>query len=118
MDEKEFMLKEVIGKNIHRLRKEKGWTQEQLAEKVNRTPGSMSHIETGTSSLGVELLVMMADLFSVSVDELVRAENTTPHFQNICNLLTAQPDDTLAKLEPFIRLWISQYGESPSPKEN
>lgn len=115
MDEKELMT--VIGNNIRRFRKSFGMTQEQLAEAVNRTPGSISHMENGTSILGVELLVKMADLFSVSVDDLVRRENTTSRFQAISSLLSKYPDDALASLEPFIRLWVSQHNGSTSLTE-
>ncbi len=117
VEEKEVMLTETIGRNIQRFRKAKGWTQEQLAEKVGRATATMSHIETGTHTLGVKLLVTMADLLSVSVDELVRPENTTSHLKTISSLLTTQSDGALAKLEPFIQLWVAQYGESVLPKE-
>lgn len=112
MDEQGLI--KIIGKNIRRLRKIRGWTQEQLAEKVARQPASISHIETGNTLLGVELLVAMANVLSVSVDELVRPENSTSHFKTITSLLYDQSNEALDKLEPFIQLWISQYG-NPTP---
>lgn len=111
------ILMKTIGANIHRLRKAHRMTQDNLAEALNRTPGAISHIEKGSSIIGVELLVKIADLFSVSVDELVSPPNSSSHFQNITHLLSTQPEDALAALEPFIKLWIAQYGEPRFPAE-
>ena len=70
------ILMENIGQNIHRLKKSHGMTQAELAQKLGRTPGSISRIETGNSTIGVKLLVNIADLFSVSMEELIRPEGS------------------------------------------
>lgn len=114
MDEKELM--RTIGNNIRRLRKARGMTQEELAEAVNRSTGAISHIENGTSALGVELLVKIAELFSVTVDKLVYPENATPCFRSISNLLSQQSAGSLARLEPYLHLWIKQHGSSETPR--
>lgn len=105
------ILMENIGKNIHRLKKSHGMTQAELAQKLGRTPGSISRIETGNSTIGVKLLVNIADLFSVSMEELIRPEGSLSHFNSVTHLLASMPEETLVSLEPFIRLWIQQYGD-------
>ena len=105
-------LKRTLGENIRRLRKAKGLTQENLAELLNRTSGSISRFESGQQIVGVDLLVQMANFFSVSIDELIRPEGSASHLKSITNMLTRQPDEALASLEPFIQLWISQDGAS------
>lgn len=107
-------LKRVLGENIRRLRKEKGLTQEEFAELMDRTSGSISRFENGRQLMGVDLLVQIAAYFSVSVDDLIRPEGAASHLDSITGALAGQPDESLAKLEPFIRLWVSQYGDSNS----
>lgn len=106
----EAELKRIIGENVRRLRKARGLTQERFAELIDRTPGSVSRFESGKQFMGVDTLIQIANFFSVSMDELIRPEGTTPHFDSIINMLVGQSDEDLAFLEPFIRLWISQYG--------
>lgn len=60
-----------IGKNIRRLRKERGLTQEQLAEAVGVTVGAVSKWESGVSSPDIGMLPELADFFEISVDVLL-----------------------------------------------
>lgn len=59
------------GSVIFASRKMKGWTQEQLAELVGVSSVAVSKWERGISVPEVELLCKLADLFGVSVDELL-----------------------------------------------
>lgn len=111
-------LKRVLGENIRRLRKEKGLTQDVFAELMDRTSGSISRFESGKQFMGVDLLVQIANYFAVSVDDLIRPEGTASHFNTITSVLSGQTDDSLAKLEPFIQLWVSQYGVPTAPTDN
>lgn len=65
-------LASVIGKNITRLRKLANMTQLELAEKLNYSDKSISKWEQGNGIPDVRILVRLADLFGVSVDDLVR----------------------------------------------
>lgn len=62
----------TIGKNITRLRKLSGMTQLALAEKLNYSDKSVSKWEQGNGMPDVRILVQLADLFNVTVDDLVR----------------------------------------------
>jgi repressor LexA len=59
----------MIGKNIKRLRRQKGFSQEQLARKLNVTQGAVSHWENGTSNPEAAQLLALAQLFDVSLDQ-------------------------------------------------
>lgn len=59
-----------LGRRISELRKEKGWTQEQLAEMLNVSPQAVSKWENGNSCPDITLLPVIAKLFSVTVDDL------------------------------------------------
>ena len=59
----------MIGRNIKRLRREKGYSQEQLARKLNVTQGAVSHWEKGTSNPEAAQLLAMAQIFGVTLDQ-------------------------------------------------
>lgn len=59
----------MIGKNIKRLRREKGYSQEQLARKLNVTQGAVSHWENGTTYPEAAQLLSIAELFGVTLDQ-------------------------------------------------
>ena len=71
--------KETLGKRIAALRKQKGLTQEQLAEKVGVSAQAVSKWENDVSCPDITLLPLLADLFDVSVDELLGVKPVEPH---------------------------------------
>lgn len=60
-----------LGKNIYTLRKEKGLSQENLAEKVNVTRQTISNWELGETSPNPEQLILLSGALNKSIDELV-----------------------------------------------
>ena len=61
---------ELIGKKIRNLRKSKGLTQEELAEKLAVTSQAVSKWETGLSSPDISILPVVARFFNITMDEL------------------------------------------------
>lgn len=64
-------MNEIIGNNIMILRKEHGLTQEQLANILGISYQAVSKWETGNACPDISMLPLLADLFSVSVDQLI-----------------------------------------------
>ena len=60
-----------VGENILHKRKERGITQEELAEFMMVTKASVSKWETGQSYPDILLLPKLATFFNISVDELI-----------------------------------------------
>ena len=60
----------IIGETIARLRRERGMTQEALAESMGVSPQTISKWENSTTCPDVSLLPVLADFFGVSVDDL------------------------------------------------
>lgn len=60
-----------IGNQIRKFRKQKGLSQEELAEKVNISTTHMSHIETGNTKLSLPVLVDLAAALQVGTDVLL-----------------------------------------------
>jgi transcriptional regulator with XRE-family HTH domain len=63
-----------IGKFIAERRKELGYNQKDLAEKLNVTDKAVSKWETGRSSPDVSLLIPLAKILGVSVTEILNGE--------------------------------------------
>lgn len=63
-----------IGKFLQELRKEKGLTQEQLAEKMGVARRTVSRWETGNNMPDLDLLIELSDLYDVGLRELLDGE--------------------------------------------
>ena len=63
-----------IGKFLKELRKEKGITQEEFAEMLYVSGRTVSRWETGTNMPDISLLVDIAEIFDVSIPEIINGE--------------------------------------------
>lgn len=61
----------MIGKNIKNYRKEKGWSQDELAKKTGMSKISIGNYERGNRCPTVETLQKIADAFEVPVNHLI-----------------------------------------------
>lgn len=61
----------TIGKNIKRLRQNKGLTQEQLGEILGITGQAVSKWENGSALPDLPVLPVLADHFGITIDELM-----------------------------------------------
>lgn len=63
--------REKLGRRIQKQRKELGYTQEELAEKLNLSRTHMGHIEQGRKSPSLEVLERIAKNLRVRVRDLI-----------------------------------------------
>lgn len=66
--------KEKMGSFIAELRKEKGMTQKELADRLFISAKAVSKWETGVSVPSVDILLPLADILGISVTELLKSE--------------------------------------------
>ena len=66
------MNKQTFGQFIAEMRKEKNWTQLELAEKMGVTDKAVSKWERDLSFPDVASLPRLAEIFGVSIDELMQ----------------------------------------------
>ena len=71
-------LKRQIGRNIATFRKRMGWTQVELAEKLNYSDKAVSKWERGESVPDVLTLADLADAVGVTVNDLLADLNALP----------------------------------------
>ncbi|KZN95226.1 MULTISPECIES: helix-turn-helix domain-containing protein [Aeribacillus] len=99
--------------NMKFFRKEKGWTQKQLAEKLNMTRSVISKLETGVQQPSLEQLVSISEALEISIDHLV-GQGGTPsmlaevlepyrsekHLEEVIDFLIKHPNlyDAIKKL--------------------
>ena len=72
----------IIADKILSLRKENGWSQEDLAEKVNVSRQSISKWESAASIPDINKILELAKLFGVTTDYLLKDEQDTPDYSN------------------------------------
>lgn len=64
----------ILAEKIIQLRKQNGWSQEELAENLGISRQSVSKWESGLSIPDLERIVKMSELFGVSTDYLMKDE--------------------------------------------
>ena len=62
------------GKFLQELRKEKGYTQEQLAERTGVARRTVSRWETGSNMPDLDILIELSDLYAVDLREILSGE--------------------------------------------
>lgn len=89
-----------IGKNIRKIREQKGITQQQLAELVNMHRSNYSKVESGERELSVTALTKVAKHFGMTLDELVNFKGKVPTEENIEDKTIIEQLKLINELEP------------------
>lgn len=65
---------QTIGKRLAEIRKKNNYIQAELAEKLNVSQQVISNIERGVTTPDIEQLKKFADIYNISLDQLVGRE--------------------------------------------
>ena len=68
------MNQEKIGKFLKELRKQKGLTQEQIAEKFNVSNRTISRWENGNNMPDLDILIEISDYYEIDIREILNGE--------------------------------------------
>lgn len=79
---------------LRELRKEKGLTQEQLAEYLNVSGRTVSRWETGITMPDLDILIELADLYDIDIRELIDGERKNEKMDK-------ETKDTLKKVADY-----------------
>lgn len=71
-----IMNMQKMGKYIVKLRKGKGWTQQQLAERLSVSPQAVSKWECGEAVPDIDILDKISMIFSVTIDSIIKAQDS------------------------------------------
>jgi len=75
-------MRTTLGKKIAELRREKGITQEEMAERLGVSPQAVSKWENNTCCPDIMLLPKIAEMVGITVDELLSNEPKKYLLQN------------------------------------
>ncbi len=99
-----------FGAYISKLRKEADMTQSALADQLGVTRQSVSNYERGDSFPDIAILMIMADIFHVTVDTLIRSGEPTEGEAHILKQvatgdteIAADSIDDIVQLAPFLK---------------
>lgn len=93
---------ESLNERIKRLRKEKGLTQLQLAEKLNVTDKAVSKWEVGEANPDLNLIIKLAALFDVSLDYLLTGDETDKKIIVMSNMELCCKNDDVAAFDKLV----------------
>ena len=82
-----------IGAFLKTLRKEKNLTQEQAAEQLGVSNRTVSRWETGTNMPDISLLLEIAELYGVSIPELIEGERKSEKMNEEAKEVAARMSD-------------------------
>ena len=106
-----------LGENIRRLRRDRDWTQDELADRLGTTSQSVSRWEVGSTYPDMEFLPVLASLFSVTVDELLgvpeeekkkRAHACFDRLRRLCLDRNSNPEDICETIREVRRDFIGE----------
>lgn len=99
---------QTFGLKLAQLRKNADMTQSDLGDRLNVTRQAISKYETGDSFPDVAILVTMAEVFGVSVDELIGAGSPTAGEAAILNSLAQgkEPDTATPEDVASLAVWL------------
>ena len=88
------MNQQKTGEFLKHLRKDKGLTQEQLAEHFYVSSRTVSRWETGSNMPDVDTLIELADFYNVDIREIIDGERKSESMNN-------ETKDTLKKVAEY-----------------
>ncbi|MGH9638461.1 MAG: helix-turn-helix domain-containing protein [Bryobacteraceae bacterium] len=108
------MGKETLGQRLARIRKERGYTQRELADKIGIIQSIVSADEKEKLRLTAEMAIRFATALDVSTDDLLRPHGTKPlsrkpslkvlrRMKQIESLPPARQSVVLKTIDAFVR---------------
>lgn len=94
----------MLSDNIQKYRKQKGWSQEELAVRLNVVRQTISKWERGTSVPDADLLMQMAALLDVSVSALLGVEERNWRADALAEELAAVNAELASRKRHEVRL--------------
>ena len=88
------------GQNIKKIRKEKGMTQQQIAELIHMHRSNYSKIESGQREISVDALNKIAKYFGMTIDQIVNFDGAVPQEITVEDKTLMEQVKLIQELEP------------------
>ncbi|MDY7038850.1 MAG: helix-turn-helix transcriptional regulator [Thermodesulfobacteriota bacterium] len=114
MKDNDSVLSKDFPEKLKKLRKNRGWSQGQLAQRIGADLQRISKYERGVMWPTMELMVRIAKVFEVTVDYLIRNEGNTAigkiknqtllhQIEEVNNLPDEEQQTVISFLDAFIK---------------
>ena len=103
------------GEFIAKLRKDKGLTQEQFGDKMGVTNKTVSRWETGKYLPPADILILMSELFDVSINELLAGQRLSDDEykqtaeKNLTEVIRSSSFTTKDEIDFFKKKWLKDH---------
>lgn len=105
-----------LGKNLQRIRKQKGLSQEQLAAKLNITRQALSKWESDINVPSVDKIIDVAKVLEVSVNELLGIEDSADdkyaQLESILNQVVLTQNNEIKRTKRYLKIGVFAGGGS------
>lgn len=97
-----------IGNKVQYYRKMKDLTQEELANKINKTVETISNVERGIFGVKIETLFDLSEALQIELCDLFvdvkikQGSKSAKKIKEIINKISAQNDDTIAAIDKVV----------------
>ncbi|MBQ8194442.1 MAG: helix-turn-helix transcriptional regulator [Oscillospiraceae bacterium] len=95
-----------IGEFLKNLRKEKGLTQEQLAEQYNVSRRSVSRWETGSNMPDLSILVELAEFYDVDIKEIIDGARKSEMMNEEVKEVAVKMADYAVEQKSKLLIWV------------
>jgi transcriptional regulator with XRE-family HTH domain len=101
-----------VGKSIRILRHQHGWSQEDIASRLGISIPAFSKIETGVTDVNLSRLEQIANIYEVSVVQLLNVDNEQAEpVPSHLNIMQKKLNDREAEIATLQRKVIELYEE-------
>ncbi|WP_293938657.1 helix-turn-helix domain-containing protein [Sphingobacterium sp. UBA5996] len=111
----------TLGKKIRLLRQQKGWTQQDVAKKLDVSIPAFSKMETGITDLNLSRLNQIAKLFNLTLVQLISNSETddvkdyTKEIRLLNEKLQQKGDEVIQLRKKIIELYEQLEKDNPTP---
>jgi transcriptional regulator with XRE-family HTH domain len=88
-----------IGKNVKKIREQRGLMQKEVASVANLQASNYSKIESGQRDISIEALDKIALFFGMTIDEIIHYDDKTPSPINVEDKTTNEKVQLISQLD-------------------
>lgn len=98
-------LAKIAGNNLLNIRSQRGFTQDDVAEKAGISTSYYANLERGNKSMSLLVLRKVADALEVSTDSILYVSTSQSRLQNILSILRNKPESFIIGAKRYFVCW-------------
>lgn len=102
-------IKSANGENVRQCRKDKGYTQEDLAEACNFSAAFCAQVETGSRMMSLPTLVKVSEVLHTTPNILIYGKTKNERIAHIVSMLDDMSESEISYIEETVllaRSWL------------